>query len=125
MAANTTHTHIKHTGSVMSLAMNSDGSRLYSGGVDGHLLMWDTTTHTVVEDVKCERAVWHVIEDEGVLYAEVSDSAVMEVDGMTGNIIATYAKTEGSVKGFALRDGLFRIYSVFYLLQWIILTLLQ
>ena len=105
MAANTSHTLIKHTGQVYSLAMNSDGSRLYSGSLDGHLLMWDTTTRTVVTDIKCKNTVCHVIEDEGVVYAAVGGSAVMAVDAVTGHIIATYAKTEGVAWGFALRDG--------------------
>ena len=106
MATNTTRTLIKHTDMVMSLAMNSDGSRLYSGSYGRHLLMWDTTTRTVVKDIECASAVQHLIVDESVVYAAVNASAVIAVDGVTGDIIATYAKAKGWVFGFALRVGL-------------------
>ena len=69
--------------------------------------MWDTTTRTVVKDIKCKYIVRHLIEDEGVVYAAVDRSALTALDGMTGDIIASYAKAEGCVVGFSLHDGLF------------------
>jgi WD40 repeat protein len=92
--------YIGHEGEVRSVAYSADGSRLVSGGADGTVRLWDTTTRTALHVWRnghgdLTRAV--MSPDGSLVAAGTQDGWVTTWDATSGTGITSFQTNDGQV----------------------------
>ena len=77
-----------HEYGIFSMAISADGSRIVSGGYDGHVLVWDAVTHEMVRDIdvggKSVSAV-ALSADGTTLWSAIADPQVIRTWDLGGD----------------------------------------
>src|ERR1043165_8494847 len=103
------HTLREHGGPVTSVAFNSNGSLLASGGWDNNARVWNVTTgkevHTLTGHTGYVTAVAFSSTDSDLLATGSADSEIRLWNARTGQLLHTLKGHEGTVNALAFNPG--------------------
>jgi WD40 repeat protein len=89
---------LEHQGAVRSLAFAPDGDSVASGGLDGRVILWDTTTRAMIREYRSPHLgpvqALAFSRDCGTLAVGCADGAILSWDAGTGEELRRYGEPD-------------------------------